>query len=293
MSLIPSESTSFPDLLGRGLDASKKSKWRVAPVNEVGVVKEAGARAATAKSAPPSPALQRTVLPVAPRNLFRVVTPPTAEVLLTSAPPVVPVVEEIVRPPVPIVPIARSHGEHADGVPVVQSSKPLREVGEIPAKAAPVVPPVRAPEVTPRLRPRPILEPRLESVHSRTLSLDHSVAPVPAPDAVVQNEAAELPALRHLPASNDEGEMFDFPESDMLWPVLKRRRRARLIRFFLYELFALAGLVSSAMIGLSHRLPNDPLSIAAKILTIASAVAVAVVPIIFYGLPETLPRSRR
>src|SRR6476646_10366154 len=29
MSLIPSESASFSDLLGRGLDASKKSKWRV------------------------------------------------------------------------------------------------------------------------------------------------------------------------------------------------------------------------------------------------------------------------
>src|SRR3954447_10384313 len=29
MSLIPSESASFPDLLGRGLGASKKSKWRV------------------------------------------------------------------------------------------------------------------------------------------------------------------------------------------------------------------------------------------------------------------------
>jgi hypothetical protein len=40
-------------------------------------------------------------------------------------------------------------------------------------------------------------------------------------------------------------------------------------------------------------MPTDPLSFIAKILTIAAAVALAVIPIIFYGLPETLPGSRR
>jgi type IV secretory pathway VirB2 component (pilin) len=66
-----------------------------------------------------------------------------------------------------------------------------------------------------------------------------------------------------------------------------------LVRFIVYELIAFALLVTSVAIGLSHRMPTDPLSFIAKILTIAAAVALAVIPIIFYGLPETLPGSRR
>src|SRR5947209_20416586 len=38
MSLIPSESVSFSDLLGRGLDGSKNSKWRVSPAEEKAAV---------------------------------------------------------------------------------------------------------------------------------------------------------------------------------------------------------------------------------------------------------------
>jgi hypothetical protein len=44
---------------------------------------------------------------------------------------------------------------------------------------------------------------------------------------------------------------------------------------------------------LTNRAPDDSMGFVAKILTIGLAVASAVVPILFYGLPETLPRSRR
>jgi hypothetical protein len=40
-------------------------------------------------------------------------------------------------------------------------------------------------------------------------------------------------------------------------------------------------------------LPDDPVSTVAKIVTIVSTIAVAVIPVVFYGLPETLPRSNR
>jgi hypothetical protein len=99
--------------------------------------------------------------------------------------------------------------------------------------------------------------------------------------------------LNFTPAPTaDEVEEFGFPEPASTWPV-PRRRRARLLRFALCELFALLVLAVAVMVGLAHRLPEDPVSLMAKIATILSAIAVAVIPIGFYGLPETLPRSNR
>jgi NADH:ubiquinone oxidoreductase subunit K len=103
-----------------------------------------------------------------------------------------------------------------------------------------------------------------------------------------------MPPMQFQPAASPhDPEEFGFPEPAVGWPSLVRRRRNRMIRFISYEVFALAILVVSAVMGLSHRLPDDPLLLVTKIVTIASAVAVVGIPILFYGLPETLPTNDR
>jgi hypothetical protein len=98
--------------------------------------------------------------------------------------------------------------------------------------------------------------------------------------------------LHFEPAHFDgDTEEFGFSEVGGPWSALQRRRRSRLIRFIVWELFAVAVLLSAVAIGLSHRLPDDPIALIAKIVAITGAVAVAIIPIVFYGLPETLPRD--
>ncbi|HEY2123836.1 MAG TPA: hypothetical protein VGG94_00110 [Chthoniobacterales bacterium] len=139
------------------------------------------------------------------------------------------------------------------------------------AEPTPAAPPFVAPE------PRPIVpEPRLVTTEPKL------VAPEPRPPMHFQ------PA-----ASAQDPEEFGFPQPAVAWPSLVRRRRNRRIRFISYEVVALAILVVSAVMGLAHRLPDDPLSLVTKIVTIASAVTVVGIPILFYGLPDTLPTNDR
>jgi hypothetical protein len=115
--------------------------------------------------------------------------------------------------------------------------------------------------------------------------------PVVAPPPAFAPEPK--PPLHFQPAASArDPEEFGFPEPSVGWPSLVRRRRNRRIRFIGYEMVALAILAVSASMGLSHRMPDDPLTLVMKIATIASAIAVVGIPILFYGLPETLPTNR-
>ncbi len=231
MSLIPSESASFPDLLGRGLGASKNSKWR-APFAEDAAPRDKNKARTAARPSPSS----NSIAPVP--------------------------IQRTVAEPQPVAP------------PAAVAPKPMEKALSFPGPAA-------------RMARLPVngltgLTPAKPSVSK--------AAPVPAgataPDA--------LRPLHFEPATAaGEPEEFGFPEALAPWPSIKRRRRARLIRFVVYEVFAIALLAASVMTGLSHRATEDPLSVVAKILTIVSAIVVAAVPILFYGIPETLPRSRR
>jgi hypothetical protein len=74
---------------------------------------------------------------------------------------------------------------------------------------------------------------------------------------------------------------------------ISRRRRIKLVRFIIFESVALVALLFSAKLGMSHPFPGDPLRPWFIILTILAAVTVGGIPIIFYGLPPSLPHDRR
>jgi hypothetical protein len=63
-----------------------------------------------------------------------------------------------------------------------------------------------------------------------------------------------------------------------------------LLRFLLCEALALSILVPLAVIGISWRFTDQTMALWINILIIAAAVLVAIIPILFYGSGETLPR---
>ena len=83
-----------------------------------------------------------------------------------------------------------------------------------------------------------------------------------------------------------------FDES-VRWPEVARRRRQKFVRFLVIEAIALGILILSANLALGGHAQDDWVGVIAKIVTIGMAIAIAVVPIVFYGLPETLPRQPR
>lgn len=253
MSLIPSESASFPDLLGRGLGASRNSKWR-APFAEEVAPPANDASPATSKPAPIPP----------------------------SDPPSNGTGQGIFIAPLP------DQSATGDQPPVERD-----EVATVPApvKRIPrLARPTQAPTVVASLPPNGSND-RIRFKPFRKSGSVERAAPPLQPAAV----GSEVVRPLHFEPATAEGEPeeFGFPEALSPWLSMQRRRRARLIRFIVFEVFAIALLVGSVMTGLSHRAADDPLSVVAKILTIVSAIAVAAVPILFYGIPETLPRGRR
>ena len=103
-----------------------------------------------------------------------------------------------------------------------------------------------------------------------------------------------IPAAAPPVVSNSGGAPY---HGDDLWdtpePALQRRRRSKLVRFAIIEVTMVGLMTFFANMALANGTPDDSMGFVAKILTIALAVASAVVPILFYGLPETLPRSQR
>jgi len=74
---------------------------------------------------------------------------------------------------------------------------------------------------------------------------------------------------------------------------LLRRRRSKLIRFIIAQASAIGVLLLSGTFALSLRLADPALALSMNIVTIAAAVAVAMIPIIFFAIAPVLPRGER
>jgi hypothetical protein len=80
----------------------------------------------------------------------------------------------------------------------------------------------------------------------------------------------------------------DFPSA------MERFRSTKLIRFIVAEAIAIVLLLGSVSLGSSHHSAGaDPMGLVLNILTIASAASAVIIPIVFYGVPETFPQDDR
>lgn len=71
------------------------------------------------------------------------------------------------------------------------------------------------------------------------------------------------------------------------WPNLQQRSRVKLARCLAIEAIVLIVLALSAYLSFSHRSVDDLLEWSSRIVTIVSGVVAVLVPILFYGLPDT------
>jgi len=113
---------------------------------------------------------------------------------------------------------------------------------------------------------------------------------IPPPESpVFQNPVAE----RLVAVSNLQADFFEkFPRSDET-PLSKRRCRAKMRRFIACESAILAVLLPLAILGLSWPPDNVGVVWIINVLTIASAVAAALIPILFFALTPTVPGIER
>jgi hypothetical protein len=236
MSLIPSESGHFPDLIGQ--HHGYRPKARRPPLKRV----QSAAPARPASPAPPKKPedkgdtvkSQNDVSPKASPN--------------KSAEPV-----EFLRKNAP----AEKSISPRTGLPI----PPQRSVAQMRAK-------IQTQEtVTPRrVATRPRTPPR-------GLAVAHLTPAVEKP-----NELPALPLpLPNLAVVSDEA----------------RHRSSKLVRFIVCELIAIGVLILAAEFDFSHLSAEDLVSVFWRVLASAAAVGTAVLPIIFYGLPNTLRRNER
>jgi hypothetical protein len=131
------------------------------------------------------------------------------------------------------------------------------------------------------------------------------IRPAPAPPPLPKRQNARPiapaqpnPPMRAAPrpvvvAPDPQTDFFqDFAESGET-AVSKRRRKAKMRRFLICESIAVGVLLPLVIVGLAHRPESVALVWIMNIMTIASAVAAALIPILFFTLNPTLPEIER
>ena len=98
---------------------------------------------------------------------------------------------------------------------------------------------------------------------------------------------AEIP--RPVATATSQADFFEAFAQTGETAVLRRRRKAKMRRFIACESVAVAVLLPLAILGLSYHPVNIALVWTMNILTIASAVAAALLPIFFFAFTPTLP----
>jgi hypothetical protein len=144
MSLIPSESSSFADLLGRGLDGSKKSKWRE-PVTEPPKLPDPPKSSTRSSALKQKPQPEQLAGPKAPANRKAAAKkPPVVSLKEESVPLPAPV---LIEPLEPLSPVIEPELKEDTLLPLIP--QPIN----VPLQAAP------APEPFAPLQPAQPLEP--------------------------------------------------------------------------------------------------------------------------------------
>ena len=289
MSLIPSESYSFPDHFTRTVTPSRRPKNaepEAAPVEM--------RRKKPSIVALPSPKPQTA--PVSgPENSEavgskRTVPVPNPALRRASAPP--PRIPEATVRKIALPPALKPKVRWNMRAPAVDSA-PIANNGreQLSNEAAAPAQNVIQMKTVRHMRPPRVMPPPESPV------AQNAVPPRPKPTAIARptrpapGQIAET--LRPAAVSNPQGELFEMFAQNNEATLSKRRRNAKMGRFLACESAALAILLPLAILGMFRRPDNVALVWIMDILTIASAVAAALIPIIFFAFAPTLPEIER
>jgi hypothetical protein len=296
MSLIPSESYSFPDHFTRTVVPSRK------PKNE----QPEPALRETPRKRPaivPLPKPQVRPAPVAGREnsepvRSKVPIPvPNPALRRVSAPP-----PRIPEPPLRKMPLPASLKPKVRWnmrAPAMDPA-PLADNGaeEMPhpiptAPAQNVIPmrPVRVVARPPRMMPSPQAETVRNAIPERPAKPVAPVKPATPRTPIQAHSAPETP--RPPATSNPQADFFESFAQTGETALAKRRRKAKMRRFIVCESAAGAVLLPLVILGLAHHPDSVALVWIMNISTIASAVTAALLPIFFFAFTPTLPEIER
>lgn len=142
----------------------------------------------------------------------------------------------------------------------------------------------------PPRRTLPISPPR--SVAQMRAKIETQETVVPHPASTRPRTPPRGLAVAHLPPVVPE-KPVKLASSRLPLPSLPRHRNIKLVRFIMCEFIAIGVLILAAEFDFSHLSAEDLVSLFWRSLASAAFVGAAVLPIIFYGLPDTLRGKKR
>lgn len=324
MSLIPSESYSFPDHFTSTVTPSRRPKQEKPEPNKI------HKRPAIVALPDPEPEPEPIIAAepkIEPEVLPEIWEPEVPEVKAAPPPPLPkpnPAVRRAHAPPprIPEVPIKKialppglkpkvrwnnrapamdpttnrngnnGNGNHSNG-----SGNGVAETPIAPFLPAQNVIPMKAARLAQAPAPRP-LQPAIQRQ-----VIPHALVPAPPPKkpaaAPIQMRPAQprpAPApLKPAPpaAANPQADFFEMFAEDGYEAANRHRREMKFRRFLACEGAALLVLLPLVILGLTLDITGPTLRWIMNILTIAAAIAAVVIPIVFYAFTPTLPEIER
>jgi hypothetical protein len=308
MSLIPSESYSFPDHFSTTVTPSRKPK-------EEKTVKADAPRKKPTIVALPDPPLEPALTLVEGESQFFAEEQPME--------PVQPVVESVQPKPAP--PIEPFRPKPAPANPaLLRASAPPPRIPDTPVRKMPFPPTLkpkvrwnnRAPAMDPAsarqhgaIEPAPLPVPASNVIPMKPTKVAPPPRPVPPPQVSAQNPPPARPPQKPIqmrpaqprpappkpqtPAvSNPQTDFFEMFAENGHEAAMKRRQQMKFRRFIACEGAALAVLAPLVILGLTLDI-GPALRWLMNIFTIAAAISAAVIPIVFYAVTPTLPDLER
>ena len=291
MSLIPSESYSFPEDFTRTLAASRKLKNedpesqpvesqrkkpavgalpnpRGQPPRAAAVIRENGQPVRKLVPPMPNPTLRRAAAP----------TPRTSGVYKIAASATLkPKVGWNTRAPA-MDPNNGNGAEHFSYEPLMPPAENVTQMTPPPVSPSPVMP----------RRENLVRHPVPVVGWSKPVPGAPSPKPVSAAKAV---QSFQVPTAGENPhsiaTSNPQGDFFETFAQSAEAMLSKQRRKAKMRRFVVCESIAFSVLLLLAIIGMWHRPENAALLWILSIFTSAAAVVSAIIPILFFALTPT------
>ena len=293
MSLIPSESYSFPDHFTRTVVPSRKPKKEESAPVPLDTRQRPAIVPLPSPQAQPAPVVRREN-PEPVRSKPPVPAPNPALRRVNAPPPRIP--EVPVRKmslPATLKPKVRwnMRAPAMDPAPIADNgAEQIPHAPPIPAQNVIQMRPARVPR-PPRMMPpppavtiqNPIPEPPVEPVEP---------AESAEPATPIQAQSVqELP--RGAAVSNPQADFFEAFAQTGETALSKRRRKTKMRRFVVCESVAVAVLLPLVILGLAYHPASIALVWIMNIFTLTSAVAAALLPIFFFAVTPTLPEIER
>ena len=292
MSLIPSESYSFPDHFTRTVVPSRK------PKNEEPEPVPLETRRKKSAIVPlPDPEVRPPTAPRLNPEPIRSKTPvaaPNPALRRAGAPP--PRIPDAPMRKMPLPPTLKPKVRWNTHAPAVDHPAPTSENG-----TASVAPITAAPNAIPMNPPRVVRPPRL--MPPPQASVVQNFAPGPVLEPIAPAQMRSVPAKpRPVAVSNPQADFFATlartREIAMLAQTREialsnQRQKMKFRRFIVCECAALGTLLPVAIVGLLFHPTNAAAVWIINISAVASAVTAALIPIIFYAFTPTLPEIER